>query len=75
MSNTDIEQQDKKITLIFKAQSFLYQQIRIMVGSLVEVGLKNKNPSWIRELLNQKDRTLAGPTMPSKGLILNSIEY
>jgi len=42
---------------------------------LVEVGLKNKNPSWIRELLNQKDRTLAGPTMPSKGLILNSIEY
>ena len=75
MNNTDIEQEDKKITLIFKAQSFLYQQIRIMVGSLVEVGLKNKNPSWIRELLNQKDRTLAGPTMPSKGLILNSIEY
>ena len=60
---------------VFKAQSFLYQQIRIMVGSLLEVGLKNKNTNWISELIEAKDRSLAGPTVPSKGLILKEISY
>ena len=66
---------DKKIIFIFKAQSFLYQQIRIMVGSLLEVGLKNKDINWISELIDAKDRRLAGPTVPSKGLILKEISY
>lgn len=70
-----IVQDGKKIIFIFQAQSFLYQQIRIMVGSLLEVGLKNKDPSWIRDLLVEKNRSLAGPTMPAKGLVLNQIEY
>ena len=55
---------DKKIIFIFKAQSFLYQQIRIMVGSLLEVGSKNKDINWISELIEAKDRRLAGPTVP-----------
>ena len=66
---------DKKIIFIFKAQSFLYQQIRIMVGSLLEVGSKNKDINWISELIDAKDRRLAGPTVPSKGLILKEISY
>jgi len=70
-----IERDGKKIIFIFQAQSFLYQQIRIMVGSLLEVGLKNKDPSWISNLLGEKNRSLAGPTMPAKGLVLNQIEY
>ena len=75
INQTTIEQVEKKIIFIFQAQSFLYQQIRIMVGSLLEVGLNNQKPSWIRELLNQKNRSLAGPTMPSKGLLLKDIQY
>ena len=70
-----IEVKGKKIIFIFKAQSFLYQQIRIMVGSLLEVGLKNKNIIWMKELIKAKDRRLAGPTVPSKGLILKEISY
>ena len=66
---------DKKIIFIFKAQSFLYQQIRIMVGSLLEVGSKNKDINWISKLIDAKDRRLAGPTVPSKGLILKEISY
>ena len=66
---------DQKIIFIFKAQSFLYQQIRIMVGSLLEVGSKNKDINWISELIDAKDRRLAGPTVPSKGLILKEISY
>jgi tRNA pseudouridine38-40 synthase len=75
INKTDIDQEDKKITFIFQAQSFLYQQIRIMVGSLLEVGLNNQKPSWIADLLIQKNRSLAGPTMPSKGLLLKDIQY
>ena len=66
---------EKKIVFIFKAQSFLYQQIRIMVGSLLEIGFKNRDVIWIDELIKSKDRRLAGPTVPSKGLILKEICY
>ena len=75
IDDASIEVKGKKIIFIFKAQSFLYQQIRIMVGSLLEVGLKNKNINWIKELIEAKDRSLAGPTVPSKGLILKEISY
>ena len=75
IDDASIEVKGKKIIFIFKAQSFLYQQIRIMVGSLLEVGLKNKNINWIKELIEVKDRSLAGPTVPSKGLILKEISY
>ena len=72
---TNIEISEYKIIFVFKAQSFLYQQIRIMVGSLLEIGLNNKKPSWIIELLTLKNRILAGPTMPPRGLILKEITY
>ncbi|MDC3173350.1 tRNA pseudouridine(38-40) synthase TruA [Alphaproteobacteria bacterium] len=75
IDDASIDIEDKKIIFIFRAQSFLYQQIRIMVGSLLEVGLKNKNINWISELIDAKDRRLAGPTVPSKGLILMEISY
>ena len=75
IDEASIDALDKKIIFIFKAQSFLYQQIRIMVGSLLEVGSKNKDINWINELIDAKDRRLAGPTVPSKGLILKEINY
>ena len=46
-----------------------------MVGTLLEIGLNNKKPEWIQELFLSKNRALAGPTMPSKGLILKGIQY
>ena len=56
IDEASIDVLDKKIIFIFKAQSFLYQQIRIMVGSLLEVGSKNKDINWISELIDAKDR-------------------
>tara|TARA_Y100000996_G_C22483905_1_gene627369 strand:+ start:14 stop:751 length:738 start_codon:yes stop_codon:yes gene_type:complete len=75
IDKTDIEVKDNKVVFIFQAQSFLYQQIRIMVGSILEIGLNNQKPSWINDLLLSKNRTLSGPTMPAKGLILKEIIY
>jgi tRNA pseudouridine38-40 synthase len=46
-----------------------------MVGTLLEIGQNNKKPDWIEELFLSKNRVLAGPTMPAKGLVLKKIEY
>ena len=75
IDKTAIEFIDKKIVFVFQAKSFLYQQIRIMVGTLLEIGLNNKEPSWIKELISLKNRNLSGPTMPAKGLILKEVIY
>jgi tRNA U38,U39,U40 pseudouridine synthase TruA len=41
----------------------------------LEIGLNNKKSSWIVELLTLRNRVLAGPTMPPRGLILKEITY
>jgi tRNA pseudouridine38-40 synthase len=63
------------ITLEFQAKSFLYQQIRIMVGSLIEIGLEKQNLEWISILFEKKDRKLAGQTALAKGLFLKEVLY
>ena len=75
IKEANIDVRENKLIFVFKAQSFLYQQIRIMVGTLLEIGQNNKKPDWIEELFLSKNRSLAGPTMPSKGLILKGIQY
>jgi tRNA pseudouridine38-40 synthase len=75
VKEANIDVRENKLIFVFKAQSFLYQQIRIMVGTLLEIGQNNKKPDWIEELFLSKNRSLAGPTMPSKGLILKGIQY
>ena len=70
-----IEINNSKLIFVFKAKSFLYQQIRIMVGTLLEIGQNHQNPDWINELFLSQNRSLSGPTMPSRGLILKGIQY
>ena len=72
---TNLEKINDKLIFTFQAQSFLYQQIRIMMGSIVDIGLNKQKADWITSLLSSKDRSLAGVTMPSKGLILKEIVY
>jgi len=72
---TNLEKINDKLIFTFQAQSFLYQQIRIMMGSIVDIGLNKQKADWINSLLSSKDRSLAGVTMPSKGLILKEIVY
>lgn len=54
---------------------FVYNMVRIIVGSLIEVGLGKRAPSALAEALAGKDRHLAGPTAPPWGLCLYSVEY
>jgi tRNA pseudouridine38-40 synthase len=63
------------IYLDFVGDRFLYNMVRIIVGSLLEVGRGEKSVSWFQEVLESKDRTKAGATAPSDGLTLMYIDY
>lgn len=55
--------------------SFLMHMVRIMVGSLVEVGLGRKDERFISQLLQEPDRSKAGPTAPALGLTLEEVKW
>lgn len=57
------------------ANHFVYNMVRIIVGTLLEVGLGKRAPSALFEALAGKDRHLAGPTAPPWGLCLYSVDY
>lgn len=63
------------IVIEIAADGFLYNMVRNIVGTLVEVGLGKQAISWPGELIAAKDRTQAGPTAPPQGLFLVSVEY
>jgi tRNA pseudouridine38-40 synthase len=55
--------------------AFLHSMVRIIVGSLVDVGYSRREPEWIKEVLTGKDRRLAGQTAPAQGLTLWRVRY
>ena len=63
------------ITLTFTARSFLYNQVRIMTGTLKDVGSGLINPVALKKILQKKKRTSSGITAPSKGLTLYKVYY
>lgn len=63
------------LDLVFEGNRFLMHQVRIMAGTLVEVGRGRRAPDSLRGLLEARDRTLAGPTAPPHGLCLEEVWY
>ena len=63
------------IYIDINANSFLYNMVRNIVGSLVLIGSGEKDIFWIEELLNSKDRKQAGKQFPASGLYLVEIKY
>lgn len=58
-----------------EANGFLYNMVRNIVGTLVEVGRGKIPMEQVREMFVRKDRRLCGPTMPSRGLCLLKVNY
>ncbi len=54
---------------------FLYNMVRIMAGTLLEIGLGNRSADTIEQIFETKNREFAGETLPGKGLTLLSVEY
>ena len=65
----------REITLTVTGNGFLYNMVRIMTGTLVEVGLGRIRPEEIPEILEAKDRSRAGHTAPPQGLYLAKVYY
>ncbi len=63
------------ITLEVEADGFLYNMVRSIVGTLVEVGRGARPENWPGEVLRAMDRRAAGPTAPPQGLFLVRVEY
>lgn len=63
------------IIISVTADGFLYNMVRNIVGTLVEIGRGRWQPEYISEILAAKDRTAAGPTAPACGLCLMKIDY
>jgi len=53
----------------------LRHQVRILVGTLVEVGLGSRAPAWPAQAVAARDRGAAGPTAPAEGLWLQEVRY
>lgn len=75
LDKVKIDSLDKLVIIEFKGQSFLYNQVRIMVGALVDVGRGHRRPEYITEIIDSKDRLMAGITYGPEGLYLMEIDY
>ena len=71
----DMESKNNMLTLKIVAKSFLHNQVRIIVGSLIKVGLDIWHPDEIEKILKLKSRDEAGETAPAHGLFLTKVEY
>jgi len=63
------------IKISVTANAFLRHMARNIVGTLVEIGRGKYPPLWMKEVLQSKDRKLAGKTAPARGLFLEKIRY
>ena len=64
-----------EVVVDVQANAFLHHMVRNIVGSLLVVGRGERAPEWIAELLNGRDRTVAGPTAPAAGLLFLGPRY
>ena len=70
----EIKKKKEVISIEISARSFLHSQVRIMVGTLVEIG-KGKIKKSIKEIIQEKKRSEAGITAPASGLYLTKVRY
>ena len=71
----EVSKKDEMICIRISGNGFLYNMVRIIVGTLIKVGLGVYPPEHVKEILKLWDRNAAGPKAPAKGLTLIGIEY
>lgn len=73
--SAEVIEDGERIKIELSGNGFLYNMVRIISGTLVDVGLGKIEPSQIAEIIEQKDRKLAGKTLPPQGLYLVEVKY
>ena len=70
-----IFQEGEDIRIQITGNGFLYNMVRIIAGTLIEIGMGRREPETVCQALHYADRNMAGPTAPARGLRLLQIEY
>ena len=70
-----IKDADDIITIRVQGSGFLYNMVRILAGTLIQVGIGAMEPEQMTEILEAKDRSASGPTAPAQGLTRMGIEF
>lgn len=70
-----VKQEGEKIIIELTGNGFLYNMVRIISGTLLDVGLGKIRPEEIPEIIESKDRQRAGKTLPAHGLYLVEVKY
>ncbi len=71
----DVVREGGMIRIRVQGNGFLYNMVRIIAGTLIQVGAGIKKPEDMESILAGKDRELAGPTAPAHGLTMIGLEY
>lgn len=66
---------DGRLEFWIAADHFVYNMVRIIAGTLTEIGLSKRTPDSVEDALAKRDRDLSGPTAPPWGLTLYSVSY
>lgn len=71
----DIDEAGDELVVSIQGSGFLYNMVRIIVGTLLEIGAGRKSPGEVPEMLSAKDRDATGKTAPGHGLYLWEVLY
>ena len=67
--------EQERVVISLTGSGFLYNMVRIIAGTLVEIGMGEKDPEEMQTILEAKNRQMAGKTLPPHGLYLMQVEY
>ena len=73
--SVDVEEQGSDLVIRVCGNGFLYNMVRIIAGTLMDVGQGKKAPEEMQDILEAKNRSAAGPTAPAHGLMLMKYEF
>ena len=71
----DIETDGAEVRFVLTADGFLYHMVRILVGTLLEIGMGRRAAASVPEIFASRRRETAGETAPAKGLCLKEVRY
>ena len=69
------EKRGSEITFTYKGNGFLYNMVRILTGTIIEIGMGKIPLEELDGIIEARDRSKAGLTMPARGLTLMCVEY
>ncbi|MDQ0209299.1 tRNA pseudouridine(38-40) synthase TruA [Alkalicoccobacillus murimartini] len=75
ITQCEIAEHDDELNFILAGNGFLYNMVRIAVGTLLEVGSGKRSPSEVAQIISSENRKAAGKTAPAHGLYLWSVTY